>query len=470
MEGCAQQLFFLKALLQTYAVSTGLKVNFSKSMMVPINIEDSKFDLLAQTFGCSKGTLPLTYLGLALGLAKPKVQDILPLISKCERRLVSTSSFLSQAGGLQMTNAVLSSLPTFFMCIFKLHKKVIKQIDKYHKHCLLRGSDINARTRPKATWELVCLPKSEGGIGVINLETHNAALLLKNLHKIFNKEDISWVHLVWDNYYRQGKLPNHTFKGSFWWRDNLKLLDQYKGIGTVIVNRGDTCYLWLDLWNIVLPHLDFPELFFFAKRTHITIQQAKTTQDISSLFNLSVSVEAYDQLLQLAQLLEVIHLSDQDDIWVYIWGSPYFSAAKAYKQLIGSRPIHPSFKWLWKSALQHKHKVFFWLLLQDRLSTRGILHRKNMVLPSYAYVLCPPRLRGKLGSLVFEMPLCSILLGSVQFDNSCRQPFPGVYFFQRPAQHPLLHGCNNHHVMVHLDGEKQSHFSGSTTSTSLCQT
>jgi hypothetical protein len=135
VEGCAQQLFFLKALLQTYAVSTVLKVNFSKSMMVPrpvrlayqppanstflseqtshqqpartsqqysslrtnqhqpsatsqpkrlINIEDSKFDLLAQTFGCSKGTLPFTYLGLPLGLTKPKVQDFLPLISKCE--------------------------------------------------------------------------------------------------------------------------------------------------------------------------------------------------------------------------------------------------------------------------------------------------------------------------------------------------------------------------------------------------
>jgi hypothetical protein len=54
-------------------------------MMVPINIEDSKFDLLAQTFGCSKGILPFTYLGLPLGLTKSKVQDVLPLISKCER-------------------------------------------------------------------------------------------------------------------------------------------------------------------------------------------------------------------------------------------------------------------------------------------------------------------------------------------------------------------------------------------------
>jgi hypothetical protein len=66
--------------------------------MVPINIEDSKLEVLAQTFDFFKGSLPFTYLGLPLGLTKPSVQDFLPLITKCERRLVSTSSFLSQAG------------------------------------------------------------------------------------------------------------------------------------------------------------------------------------------------------------------------------------------------------------------------------------------------------------------------------------------------------------------------------------
>jgi hypothetical protein len=39
MEGCARQLIFLKSLLQTFATSIRLKVNYSKSKMVPINIE-----------------------------------------------------------------------------------------------------------------------------------------------------------------------------------------------------------------------------------------------------------------------------------------------------------------------------------------------------------------------------------------------------------------------------------------------
>lgn len=35
-----------------------------------------------------------------------------------------------------------------------------------------------------------------------------------------------------------------------------------------------------------------------------------------------------------------------------------------------------------------KHKVFFWLLLKDRLSTRDLLQRKNMDLDCYSCELC----------------------------------------------------------------------------------
>ena len=84
--------------------------------MLPINISETKFDHLANTFGCSKGLFPFTYLGLPLGLTKPKVEDFLPLVNKCERRLACTSSFLSQAGKLELTNAVLTALPTFHLC------------------------------------------------------------------------------------------------------------------------------------------------------------------------------------------------------------------------------------------------------------------------------------------------------------------------------------------------------------------
>jgi hypothetical protein len=35
-----------------------------------------------------------------------------------------------------------------------------------------------------------------GGLGVLKLRVQNDVLLLKNLHKFFNKADLSWVHLI----------------------------------------------------------------------------------------------------------------------------------------------------------------------------------------------------------------------------------------------------------------------------------
>lgn len=44
-----------------------------------------------------------------------------------------------------------------------------------------------------------------------------------------------------------------------------------------------------------------------------------------------------------------------------------------------ARVKHTIFKWQWVSSCQPKHKVFYWLMLQDKL----VLKRRNMVLESY---------------------------------------------------------------------------------------
>lgn len=165
MNGDLSELVHLKQMLSSFAEIPGLKVNFEKSMMVPVNMIEDKLNLLATSFGCSKGSLPFTYMGLPLSLTKPSVVDFWPLVSRCERRMVAFSSFLSEVGRLKLTNAILTALPTFAMSSFLLPKIVVKQIDKYRKHCLWRGSDLNCKKPPKAAWPLVCLPKDEGVLG-----------------------------------------------------------------------------------------------------------------------------------------------------------------------------------------------------------------------------------------------------------------------------------------------------------------
>jgi hypothetical protein len=104
----------------------------------------------------------------------------------------------------------------------------------------------------------------------------------------------------------------------------------------------------LNLWAGQLLNQSFPELFSFAKNKNISIQKARLLFDINNVLHLPISIEAYDQLLLLAQHLENLPESDENSICTC---SPWFSASKAYKQLIGHRLVHPTFTWLWKSNL-----------------------------------------------------------------------------------------------------------------------
>jgi len=201
------------------------------------------------------------------------------MINRCQNRLVGVSSMLSQAGRLELTNAVFTSLPTFYMCSLELPKAVIKQIDKYRKNCLWQGGEINARKPPKAAWKLVCIAKKDGGLGVLDLGKQNEALLLKNFFKFFNRLDIPWVNLIWEKYYSNEKLPNHTKKGSFWWRDNLKLLQKFKSLTTVKPGDEKTCHFWMDRWQQQPLADSVPELYSFAKNKAISVQKALQHDD-----------------------------------------------------------------------------------------------------------------------------------------------------------------------------------------------
>jgi hypothetical protein len=52
MEACPKQLFFLKAILNSFATSTCLRVNYNKSSMYPINVNPGKMEIVSITFNC----------------------------------------------------------------------------------------------------------------------------------------------------------------------------------------------------------------------------------------------------------------------------------------------------------------------------------------------------------------------------------------------------------------------------------
>jgi len=81
------------------------------------------------------------------------------ILKNRQQRLAATSAFLNLVGRLEVTNPVLTAMPSFYMSTFLLQQNVIDRTDKLRKLCLWRGSDINARQKLKAAWKLACKEK-----------------------------------------------------------------------------------------------------------------------------------------------------------------------------------------------------------------------------------------------------------------------------------------------------------------------
>lgn len=63
--------------------------------------------------------------------------------------------------------------------------------------------------------EKICKPKLNGGLGILDTAIQKKALLLKNIFKFFNKQDIPWINLIWEKYYSTAP-PMDKLEGSLW--------------------------------------------------------------------------------------------------------------------------------------------------------------------------------------------------------------------------------------------------------------
>jgi hypothetical protein len=130
MPADANQLNYLKDILQKFTLSTGLKINFHKSSMVPINITGQRCQELANVFGCKCESLPFTYLGLPMGTTRPRVDDLVPMITKVDKRLSGLAHLLGYSSRLVTIKAIISAMPNHAMCAMKVHLSNIDHIEK----------------------------------------------------------------------------------------------------------------------------------------------------------------------------------------------------------------------------------------------------------------------------------------------------------------------------------------------------
>jgi len=113
------------------------------------------------------------------------MSDLQPLLDRFDSYFARwRGNLLSQGGHEVLVNAVQSSFPIYAMCSILLPKGVIAYIDaKQHAFLWTDGMTCSGGDC-KAPWDLICVPKDKGGLGVKDLAVQNCCLLQKFLTKL----------------------------------------------------------------------------------------------------------------------------------------------------------------------------------------------------------------------------------------------------------------------------------------------
>ena len=81
-------------------------------------------------------------------------------------------------GKITLINSVLNVVPIYLLSFFKVPQKVVNRLVALQRN-FLWGGDHDHKKIPWVKWEIVCLPKSEGGLGIKDISKFNTALLGK---------------------------------------------------------------------------------------------------------------------------------------------------------------------------------------------------------------------------------------------------------------------------------------------------
>ena len=180
----AIQLFF-----SHFSQASGLQANLNKSSIYCGGVQREVRQQIVQQLGYNMEELPFKYLGVQLSTKKMSVMQWQPLIDRIMAKINSwTAGKLSYVVRAKLVQTVLYGVPSYWAQLFIFTAKIIKLIESLCRSYLWSGTR-HVTKKALIAWEQVCRPKSEGGMGLINMQVWNRAAVAKLCWDLANKEE-----------------------------------------------------------------------------------------------------------------------------------------------------------------------------------------------------------------------------------------------------------------------------------------
>ncbi|KAJ0469831.1 putative RNA-directed DNA polymerase [Helianthus annuus] len=394
----------LMRLLRIFHVCSGMKMNVHKSHLFGVGLDDLEVCCMAEYLGCNKGDLPFKYLGIKVGANMNRVSYWDPVVDTIRSRLQSwKAKMLSIGGRLTLIKSVLSSLPVYYLSMFKAPCKVIDNIEKIMRKFLWMGCK-EGKGIHWVAWEIVTRPKRFGGLGISKLSEVNSALLVKWVWRFKTDYDGLWRRIIlsihggrnkWDFLPVKNTIPGvwkAIVSGTGAIRFDGKSIDKMLSCQ---LGDGKRISFWKDTWFGSTPlSVRWPVLFYLDRDKNCTVSdrliQVEGQNLIADDWYLGAStVEGISEIQDLFFMLSTVRLNGSHDRWY--WDNNLgkgFSVALVKEALRKNLYGLPDQRMRWVNWVPIKVNIHVWRLEKERIPTCVELVKRGVNLPSIRCALC----------------------------------------------------------------------------------
>ncbi|GLU02749.1 hypothetical protein SLE2022_199870 [Rubroshorea leprosula] len=400
-EATEDNIRVIKCIMRTFELASGLKINFRKSQLIGVGVDQRWSAKMAYQLCCKEGKLPFKYLGIPIGGNHRRKAMWQPMVESIRKKLASWKGrYLSMGGRITLINSVLSSLPVFLMSVYVIPKGIIQSIDKLRKSFLWGGKG-DERKINWISWDRVCKKKEEGGLGVRDLRKFNLALMGKWWGRLAESGESMWNKIIIEKYGKGGGhwqdwIAEKRGIGSLWWRDVCDINTMSGGSCgwikegfRVNIGEGNTVSFWWDKWRgeECLANL-FPRLYLLSTEKMKMCSEMGRRINGSWEWNLSWRRSLFEwekeeasELFNKIQNVQIKQGCRDTWEWAHSTNGKY-STNSAYAVLAkDERDASKSttFSRIWNSSLPSKVSAFNWQLLQDRIPTKMNLLTRGII-------------------------------------------------------------------------------------------
>lgn len=134
------------------------------------------------------------------------------------------------------------------LSFYKLPQGVREKIDYYRRRFLWQ-EDQGIRKYHLVRWPVICSPRDQGGLGILDLEIMNIALLGKWLWNLENKDEW-WKEILRDKYLSKKTLLGVKKKpgDSHFWQGLMEIKNSFYKFCSKKLGDGKQTLFWEDNW------------------------------------------------------------------------------------------------------------------------------------------------------------------------------------------------------------------------------